>query len=244
MEKIKNRSAVLINIISCIVILMLIVYFSGLNVAKGTYGLSDGTSSEENTSTGVCYLCLGKEGSVVSDGYYVWSSDGSVPESKNCHKNIDNINSEVVCDDGAPSPNLYECTNPADSSKVCIKAYDSAWASASLGETGMSCKKVNKCTTCEYTSEKDCESKNDGYTCKEDEQTGCFVKDSLKCNPDDEAYTTKENCETNNSGYSCKKDEETGCFVKETCPDDTYQTEKECEKAHSGYNCITNDNIC
>lgn len=212
MKEIKNRSAVLMSIVSCIVIIMLFVFFSSFSITKGTYGVTDDANSGEDISNGVCYLCLGSKGSVINDGYYVWSSDGSVPVGKDCHKNINGIDSESDCEKVAtPSPNLYECTiNPVDSTdKVCIKAYDSPWASASLGDTGMSCVKVTKCS-CEYTSAEDCESKNAGYTCKKDEETGCFVKDTKKCS--EGTYLTEGECEKANSNYNCK--EENGCWKK------------------------------
>lgn len=39
MNEVKNKEFILISCGACLVIIMLILYFSGLNVAKGSYGL-------------------------------------------------------------------------------------------------------------------------------------------------------------------------------------------------------------
>ena len=81
-----------------------------------------------------CYICLGTSGSISSGGSYKWLAS---PEP-NCHKS-------ATCA-GTPSPKKYECTL-TDNSKVCVTAYDSAWAGASVSETGTSCKEVSSCST-------------------------------------------------------------------------------------------------
>ncbi len=41
MNEVKNKEFILISCGACLVIVMLILYFSGLNVAKGSYGAVD-----------------------------------------------------------------------------------------------------------------------------------------------------------------------------------------------------------
>lgn len=41
MNEVKNKNYILISCGACLVIIMLILYFSGLNVAKGSYGAED-----------------------------------------------------------------------------------------------------------------------------------------------------------------------------------------------------------
>lgn len=41
MNEVKNKNFILISCGACLVIIMLILYFSGLNVAKGSYGAVD-----------------------------------------------------------------------------------------------------------------------------------------------------------------------------------------------------------
>ena len=88
-------------------------------------------------NTKKCYICLGSSGSVESGGTY--KSASSNPGA-NCH-----VTSNSSCS-GTPSPKKYICTL-TDNSKVCVTAYDSAWAGASLGETGTACifDEDNKC---------------------------------------------------------------------------------------------------
>lgn len=85
-----------------------------------------------------CWLCLGTSGSVSSGGSYKWSA---ASPGSNCHAATDIT--AASCS-GTPSPKKYECTL-TDNSKVCVTAYDSAWAGASVSETGTSCREVSSC---------------------------------------------------------------------------------------------------
>ena len=99
---------------------------------------SDTFNCDSNVATtSNCYICLGTSGSVSTGGEYKPSN--SSPGS-NCH-----LTSSTTCS-GTPVAKKYECTL-TDKSKVCVTAYDSAWASADVGETGTSCKEVTSCTS-------------------------------------------------------------------------------------------------
>lgn len=51
MNEVKNKNFILISCGACLVIVMLILYFSGLNVAKGSYGAEGEVDSSGNTYT-------------------------------------------------------------------------------------------------------------------------------------------------------------------------------------------------
>lgn len=99
---------------------------------------SDTFNCDSNVATtSNCYICLGTSGSVSTGGTYKQSTSSP---GTNCH-----LTSSTTCS-GTPVAKKYECTL-TDKSKVCVTAYDSAWASAYVGETGTSCKEVTSCTS-------------------------------------------------------------------------------------------------
>ena len=104
--------------------------FSSTNCTSSTHNC--------NTKNQKCYICLGNSGSVSSGGYYEWTVDSP---GSNCHAATPST--EAACS-GTPSPKKYKCTL-TDNSEVCVTAYDSAWAGASVSETGTSCREVPSC---------------------------------------------------------------------------------------------------
>lgn len=99
--------------------------------------VSDTFNCETSKVEKKCYICLGTSGSVSSGGSYKWLT----APNANCHAATPST--EAACS-GTPSPKKYECTL-TDNSKVCVTAYDSAWAGASVSETGTSCREVPSC---------------------------------------------------------------------------------------------------
>lgn len=67
MNEVKNKNFILISCGACLVIVMLILYFSGLNVAKGSYGAEDDMESS--------YECPA--------GYKLVGGDSCIPTSCN-----------------------------------------------------------------------------------------------------------------------------------------------------------------
>lgn len=100
------------------------------------YTLNDDEECVLTSSPSHCYICLGTSGSVSTGGTYKQSTSSP---GTNCH-----LTSSTTCS-GTPVAKKYECTL-TDNSKVCVTAYDSAWASADVGETGTSCKEVTSCS--------------------------------------------------------------------------------------------------
>ena len=102
------------------------------------YTLNDDEECVIASANSKCWLCLGTSGSVSSGGYYRWAA--ASPDS-NCHTTT--ATTAAACS-GTPSPKKYKCTL-TDNSEVCVTAYDSAWAGASVSETGTSCREVPSC---------------------------------------------------------------------------------------------------
>lgn len=113
MNEIKNKNYILISCGACLVIVMLILYFSGLNVAKGSYGAEDEVDSGGNT-----YTCSQAGYQVVED------SDGNAKCCPSGYKMKGVFCIPNECNDyGVAGTAEVKCTTVA---KECYqKAFDS-----------------------------------------------------------------------------------------------------------------------